>query len=114
MRRCSEDYKSLSGDDRKELAARVQADTKHFEEEMEHYCRAYPQTAEKMGSKHKCEQDVDQGPKRKREHDAGDKAAGGKVAKSAKKIKTKRTRSVQSLQSDSEQSSVAERSEASA
>ena len=39
MRQCSVEYKTLSDNERKELAARVQEDTRRFEAEMEDYYR---------------------------------------------------------------------------
>jgi len=112
MKSCSDRYKNLSEEDRSELEARVQADTKRFEDEMEHYYRAYPQTSSSKGSKRKREQDGDQRPKRKRDQ-GQDQASPVQVAQSARKVKGKRARSVQPIHSDSEQSSVAENSEAS-
>jgi len=115
MKKCSERYKTLSEEDRRQLGDRVEADTKRFDEEMENYYLSFPQTSVGKGSKRKREKekDAEQGPKRKREQ-TQDRAGPGQAHKSAKKVKAKRARSVQPIHSDSEQSSVAENSEASA
>ena len=113
MKRCSERYKTLSDEDRRQLGDRVEADTKRFDGEMENYYLSFPQTSVGKGSKRKREKDAEHGPKRKRDQ-AQDREDPGQAPKSAKKVKAKRARSVQPIHSDSEQSSVAENSEASA